>query len=108
MSIKKLYLLLCVVGTFIPLTQFFPWVLDHGLDFPLFINELFKTRIGAFFGLDVLISALVLFVFIYFETAKLEIAYVWTAVLGTLCVGVSLGLPLFLYLRQRSIELAST
>ncbi len=108
MSNKQLYLCLCVLGACIPLTQFFPWVLEHGLDIPLFINELFETRIGGFFGLDVFISALVLFVFIYFETAKLKINYIWTAVLGTLCVGVSLGLPLFLYLRQRTIEQRST
>jgi len=108
MSNKRLYLCLCVLGTCIPLTQFFPWVLEHGFNIPLFINELFETRIGAFFGLDVLISALVLFVFIYFETAKLKIDYVWAAVLATLCVGVSLGLPLFLYFRQRTIEQSST
>jgi len=26
----------------------------------------------------------------------------WAPVLGTICVGVSLGLPLFLYLRERA------
>ncbi|WP_394178695.1 DUF2834 domain-containing protein [Marinomonas posidonica] len=104
MNIKHLYLLLCVVGTLVPLSQFVPWVLEHRVNIPLFFDELFQTRIGAFFGLDVVISALALFAFMFYETKQRKIAYAWTAVLGTLCIGVSLGLPLFLYLRQRSVE----
>lgn len=104
MKIKSIFLVLCVLGTLLPLSQFIPWVLDHGLDIPLFVQELFSTRIGGFFGMDVIVSAVVLFVFIFSEGKRLKMQALWLPVVATLSVGVSLGLPLFLYMRQRYID----
>src|SRR5437763_11988079 len=64
---RYIYLVLCVVGVFLPYWQFVPWFLDHGLDIPLFVQQLFANRIGAFFGLDVLVSSLVLWIFVFAE-----------------------------------------
>ena len=51
------YLALCVVGVVVPYGFFLPWLLDNGLDVSLFITELVSTRVGAFFGADVIVSA---------------------------------------------------
>ncbi|HEV2843188.1 MAG TPA: DUF2834 domain-containing protein [Chthoniobacterales bacterium] len=104
MKIRHVYLGLCVPGFLLPYLKLIPWLAAHGLDLPLFFNELFSTRIGAFFGLDVIVSALVLFAFIWLEGRRLAIRRLWLPVLATLLVGVSLGLPLFLYLRQRQLD----
>ena len=104
MKPKRLYLTLAVVGTVLPLSQFLPFLRDHGLDASVFVEQLFATRIGAFFGLDVLVSAIVLWVFIYFEGRRVSAPHRWAPVLATVLVGVSLGLPLFLYLRERQLE----
>ena len=87
-----------------PYSQFIPWLMQHGLDMDLFIGELFATRIGAFFGFDVVVSALALFVFVFTERTAARVRHVWLTVVATLVVGVSLGLPLFLYMRQRSLD----
>jgi predicted membrane-bound spermidine synthase len=79
-------------------------MMDHGLNVPLLFEELFATRIGAFFGLDVIVSAVVLFVFIAVEGRRIALSLLWLPVLATCLVGVSLGLPLFLYLRQRKLD----
>ncbi len=100
MKLRYLYLVLCVVGAILPYTLFAPWLLDHGLDLPLFFSELFSTRIGGLSGLDVLASGVTLFVFIWVEGRRLQIPRLWLPVLATLGVGVSCGLPLFLYMRQ--------
>ncbi|ASA57669.1 DUF2834 domain-containing protein [Vibrio gazogenes] len=100
MKVKYLYLILCVFGTLLPFTQLIPWVTEHGIDISLFIQELFSTRIGGFFGWDVIISAVVLLVFIFTESKRIHMRYLWLPVVATLSIGVSLGLPLFLYLRQ--------
>ena len=104
MRLRHAYLLLCVLGTILPYWKFIPWVIEHGLNLSLLCQELFATRIGAFFGLDVIVSAVVLFVFIATEGRRLAVAHLWLPILATLLVGVSLGLPLFLYLRQRHLE----
>jgi hypothetical protein len=98
MQRKHIYLLFCLAGVILPYWQFLPWVLDHGLNLRLFFEELFANRISAFFGMDVLVSAVVVCVFSRMEGALLG----WRRllpVLAVLTVGVSLGLPLLLYLR---------
>ena len=57
---KTLYAVLFVVGCVLPLSQFVPWVVAHGVDPRLFVRELFANRISGFFGLDVIVSAVVL------------------------------------------------
>jgi hypothetical protein len=104
MKPKTIYLALCFVGVVLPYWQFVPWVMQHGLNLPLFVHELFANRISAFFGIDVLVSALVLIVFMRVESSRLDIRGRWLPVLGLLTVGVSLGLPLFLYLRESRLE----
>ena len=104
MKIRHVYLGLCVPGFLLPYFQLIPWLSAHGLDLPLLFNELFATRIGAFFGMDVIVSALVLFTFIWLEGRRLAICHLWLPALATVLVGVSLGFPLFLYLRQRALD----
>ena len=95
---------MCVLGALLPFSQLLPWLVENGLDAQQFFQELFSTKIGGFFGLDVIVSAIVLFVFIFAEGKRLEIPKLWLPVVATLSVGVSPGLPLFLFLRPNKIE----
>jgi Protein of unknown function DUF2834 len=104
MKLKTLYLVLCVVGVVLPYWQFLPWVAANGLHLPLFFQQLFSNRIGGFFGMDVLVSSLVLVVFMRVESARMGVRGRWWAVLALLTVGVSLALPLFLYMRELKLE----
>lgn len=107
MRLRHLYLVLCMLGAVVPYAQFIPWLFQHGLNASLFVQELFATRIGAFFGLDVVVSAIVLFVFVVAERRAIGSRQLWIPIAATLVVGVSLGLPLFLYMQQRALD-AST
>jgi hypothetical protein len=104
MKAKTLYLVLCTAGVLLPYWQFVPWVLQHGLNLTLFARELFANRISAFFGMDVLVSAVVLLAFTRIEGARLGIRRRWLVLVAVLIVGVSFGLPLFLYLREAELE----
>ena len=104
MKPKTVYLALCVAGTLIPYTQFLPFVWEHGLDLRLFVEQLFSTRIGAFFGLDVIVSSLVLWMFVLVDGRRDGVRHLWAPIAANLAVGVSLGLPLFLYLREAALE----
>ena len=105
MTTKSLYLGLCILGTALPYSQFLPFLQQHGLNAREFVTQLFATRIGAFFGWDVIVSALALWLFVAIEGRRLRIPHRWAPVLAVILVGVSLGLPLFLYLRERQLQL---
>jgi hypothetical protein len=106
MKPRAVYLILCVLGTLIPYTQFIPFVREHGLDLPLLVQQLFSTQIGGFFGLDVIVSTVVLWVLVYFEGRRAKMKQLWLPVAASLTVGVSLALPLFFYMRERRLEFA--
>ncbi|PYS78918.1 MAG: hypothetical protein DMF67_04550 [Acidobacteria bacterium] len=104
MKLKTIYLVLCVLGVALPYWQFLPWVAANGLNMPLFFQQLFANRVGAFFGMDVLVSAVALLVFARAEGRRLGARARWLTLVAVLTVGVSLGLPLLLYLRERRLE----
>lgn len=54
--------------------------------------------------MDVIVSASVLILFVFAEGRRLGMQKLWVPVIGTLLVGVSLGLPLFLYMRHPYIQ----
>ena len=104
MKPRTAYLGLCVLGTLLPYTQFLPFLAEHGLNLRLFFEQLFANRISAFFGLDVIVSSLVLWVFVFVDGRRAGVRHLWAPIAGNLAVGVSLGLPLFLYLREGALE----
>jgi Terpene cyclase DEP1 len=104
MKPKTMYVSLCFIGAVFPYWQFLPWLSRHGLSPALFFQELFVNRISSFFGIDVIVSALALLVFIPVESFRLGIRRWWFPLLATFVVGVSLGLPMFLYMRELKLE----
>ena len=104
MRMKTVYLILCVLGVLLPYWQLAPWLLEHGLDLPLFFRQLFENRVGAFFGMDVFVSAATLLVFAWGEGRRTGGRVLWPVLLAVVAVGVSFGLPLCLYLRERRLE----
>jgi hypothetical protein len=98
---KSFYLCAAFLGAIIPYSWVAPWFRQHGLDGPRFFSELFSTRIGGFFGLDVLLSAVVLVGFILWEGKRSRMKGLWLPIAATCAIGVSCGLPLFLFMRER-------
>lgn len=104
MNPKILYLILCVVGTLVPYSQLVPFLWEHGLDLRVIFEHLFSNKIGGFFGLDVVVTSVVLWVLVFVEGRRTGMKHLWAPIAASLTVGVSLGLPLFLYLRERQLE----
>ena len=99
-----LFLIAAILGTVLPLSYLLPFLATHGLDAPLFFGQLFQNNISAFFGVDVFISALALSLFVTSEGRRRGMKHLWVYILCTLLVGVSLGLPLFLFFRERRLD----
>lgn len=101
--LQAVYLIFFILGTVLPFSQFIPFLLDRGLNLNLFFEQLFTNRISSFFGMDVIVSILVLLTFVIWEGSRLKMKYLWGHILASL-LGVSCGLPLFLLMRQRQLE----
>jgi hypothetical protein len=106
MQPKTIYLWLAVVGAVLPAWQFLPFVWEHGFDLQLFVAQMFANPVSSFFALDVVVSSLVLWVLVAVEGRRAGVKHLWTPIAANLAVGVSLGLPLFLYLRETALQSA--
>ena len=100
---QTVYLILCILGTILPLSQFVPFLVERGLDINLFFQQLFANHISGFFGMDLFVTSLGLWLFVFREGSRLGMKNLWIYIASNLLVGVSLGLPLFLLMRQRKL-----
>src|ERR1044072_7376827 len=101
---KIFYLLAAILGAVLPLSQLLPFLKTHGLDLSLFFTYLFSNSVSGFFGMDVIVSSVVLWIFVFSEGGRLGMRFLWVYVVANLAVGFSLALPLFLLFRERARE----
>ena len=101
---KLLYLLAAILGAALPLSQLIPFLKMHGLNLTLLFTLLFSNNVSAFFGLDVIVSSLVLWIFVFSEGRRVGMKHLWLYVVCNLVVGVSLALPLFLLFREGALN----
>ena len=102
---KILYLLAAILGAALPLSQLMPFLKTHGLNLTVFFTLLFSNSVSGFFGMDVIVSSVVLWIFVFSEGRRLGMKHLWLYVVCNLVVGVSLALPLFLLFRERALDL---
>jgi Terpene cyclase DEP1 len=103
--VATVYAALCVLGTVLPLYFLGSFVADEGIDPKAFLDQMTATDIGLFAWADVAVSAVAVIAFALHQRAK-GLATWWLAVVATLTIGVSLGLPLLLLLRERAARAA--
>jgi hypothetical protein len=101
---KKLHLLLAVIGFILPYYFFVSFLIENGLNLQLFFSQLFANNISSFFAVDLIITAIVFWVFLYQESQRWQISNWWVYIVTTLAIGPSFALPLFLYFRESRIE----
>ncbi len=104
MKPKNLYLGLCVLGTVLPYSQLIPFLREHGPDIRLLLAQMFANWIAGFFALDVIVSSIVLWILVFSEGRRVGVKHTWAPLAANLVVGVSLGLPLFLYMREARLD----
>ena len=93
------YLALLIAGIAVPYAPAVPWLADHGLDVPAFTDAMFANPISAFFTLDVVVAVVALLALVAFDR-ELRSSERAVVAAGSLA-GASVGLPLYLWLRER-------
>jgi hypothetical protein len=96
------FLGLAFVGAVVPCSFMGQFLLTHGLDMATFKEQMWAAPISSFTGAAFVIASLVNLVFVLSEGRRLKMKGLWLPLLATLLVGVSCGLPLFLYLRHEA------
>jgi hypothetical protein len=99
-DVKKLYLLLAGLGLIGPYYFLVQFLAAHGLNLPLLVEQLFANSISTFFAVDLLITAIVFWVWSYREARQYSIGSWWLFVVATLTIGPSFAFPLLLVVRQ--------
>jgi hypothetical protein len=101
---RKFFLAAAIVGTVLPLTFFAQFLAANGVDGSAFFRQLFQNHVSSLFAMDLIVSAIVLWVFVFVEGRKRGMGHLWIYVVCTLLVGVSLALPLFLLIREGKLQ----
>lgn len=96
---KAIYLTMAIIGTLVPWYFFGTFFIKEGINLSLFLTNVFANRPAAGFSSDVLISILVFLFWSFNDARSKQIKHWWVIFAASCTVGLSLSLPLYLYLR---------
>lgn len=103
--IKKVYLVLLIIGAAIPLNYLVQFIVEYGFDLRMILNQLHTNNIVKFVASAMILTSVTFLYFMYIEAKKHQIYTWWICVIALFTVGVSLALPLFLYIREDYIDI---
>lgn len=104
MSKSLIYIVLCVVGAVVPMVFFVPWFAENGVMLVPFVKALFVNGPAGGFTADLLISSLVFWIWMWDDSRKHGVGFIGLPIVANLCVGLSLGLPLYLWMREKKLN----
>lgn len=103
-ALRLLYLALAIWGAVHPMYYFLRWFGQNGFDLAAMVEAWHANAASSGLVWDLTIAAIALTVWIIAEVA---VRRNWTALIAipaTFCIGVSCGLPLYLFLRSAPIR----
>ncbi|PVA09362.1 K+-transporting ATPase, A chain [Pelagivirga sediminicola] len=98
---KYVFLALAVWGVIHPMTWFLRWFAQNGFDLGAMVTAWHANAATSGLVWDLTIAAVALTVWVLAETWRIRDWARLAAIPATFCIGVSCGLPLYLYLRLR-------
>lgn len=104
MSRKNIFLIFTIIGFVAPYYFFLQISPANGFDLPLLIQPMFANNFMKGVGMDLTVSVIVFWVFMFSEANRIQMKNSWVYLLATMLVGLSFALPLFLYFRERKLE----
>jgi len=101
---KRIYALLTLIGIALPFSQFTLWLVEYGFDVALFLQQIIENPLAAFAWLDVVVTVIVIVFMVFNEGKQLRMKKIWIPIVASFIGGASVGLPLFLYMKQCQLE----
>lgn len=101
---KILYALLTIIGTILPFSQFIKWLTKYGFNPSLFFQQIFENPLTTFAWFDIFVTVIVIVLMIINDGKIHKMKKLWVPILASFLGGASVGLPLFLYMKQCHLE----
>lgn len=101
--LRHLWLALAVWGAVHPMSWFAAWLWQNAWDLPGMIDAWYVNASTTGLTWDLVISAVVLTLWVLSEVAVRRNWQALLAIPATFCIGVSCGLPLYLWFRSRPV-----
>jgi len=99
--IRMIYLALAVIGSIWPMYYFVSWFNEYGWSISAMIDAWYVNDATTGLVWDLTIAAVTLTIWVITEAISRRDWLSLVAVPATYCIGVSCGLPLYLFLRSR-------
>lgn len=99
---KWVFLILAIWGAIHPMAYFLQWFGENGYDLMAMLDAWHANAATSGLVWDLTIAAVALTVWIIYEVAGTRDWLRLLAIPATFCIGVSCGLPLYLFLRMRA------
>lgn len=99
--LRWLYLALAIWGVVHPMAYFLKWFGENGFDLMAMVDAWHVNAASSGLVWDLTIAAVTLTVWIVAETFSNRNWLNLVAIPATFCIGVSCGLPLYLFLRSK-------
>lgn len=97
---RYLYLALAIWGAIHPMYYFVQWFSQNGVDLGAMVDAWHANAASSGLVWDLTIAAITLTVFVVLEVTRQRNWVGLLAIPATFCIGVSCGLPLYLFLRR--------
>ena len=98
---RHVFLVLAILGAVLPMYYFVSWFQEFGWDLGAMVEAWNVNDATTGLVYDLTVSAVALTVWALWETARNGRWLNLVAIPATFCIGVSCGLPLYLWLRLR-------
>lgn len=103
-KLRMVYLALAVIGAVLPLYQIGLWGAEHGLSLPVLLAAWKDNAATTALYWDLLFAGTVLSIWVWVETIVTRNWLALLAIPASFLIGLSCGLPLYLFLRTRPLD----
>lgn len=103
-KLRMIYLALAIWGAIHPIYYFAQWSFEQGFSIGGMLDAMHANAASSGLVWDLVIAAIALTVWIIAEVSVRRNWLALVAIPATFCIGVSCGLPLYLFLRTRPLD----
>ena len=97
---KKLYLVLAIIGAIVPYIFFIPFIQAEGFNIPAFISALFVNGAAGGISADLFLASFIFWIFMFQKDKESNGPKPYLFIILNLAIGLSCALPAYLFARE--------